>query len=129
MLRRSAKNMSLSFIDLIKEVKGADRLGVHLSYMRKRPGMYFGCPPFLAPLHNFLWGYEIAEQCHNVRDKHLPKDDFRNWLIIDKGLKDSALGWTGMINEIEPDELKQLHLAIDWFSEFAKINLLDESTL
>ena len=97
--------------------------------MRKRPGMYFGDPPFLHPLHNFLLGYAIAEDCHDVHESHFPSEGFREWLIAAKGLKESCLGWPGMIDKIEPDEIRQLAIAIDYFAEYAGIPLVDEATI
>ena len=121
--------MKMSPTERANEAEGIERFGIYLSYMRKRPGMYFGAPPFLMPFHNFLLGYDIAENCHDVSERHFSLEGFREWLIANKGLKESNLGWPGMIEQFEPDDNRQLEIAIDWFSEFAKIPLLDESTI
>ena len=111
-------------------MQGIERLGVHLSYMRKRPGMYFGRPPYLEPFHNFLFGYEIAEACHDVSDRHIDMGGFSGWLQSEKGLKQNLnLGWPGMIGAIDSDEVRQLELAIDYFAEYAEIQLLAEETV
>ncbi len=119
--------MKMSPTERANQVHGIERLGVYLSYMRKRPGMYFGTPPYLMPLHNFLVGYDIAESCHEVTQGHFPADGFREWLITEKGLKESCQGWPGMVREVETDEDAQLRLAIDLLAEYGSIPLLDES--
>ena len=121
------QKMKLTPTERAEQAHGKERLGIYLSYMRKRPGMYFGAPPYLEPLHNFLLGYDIAELCHEVDESHFPSDGFREWLIAEKGLRESCQGWPGMIREVETDVDAQLQLAIDLLAEHGSIPLLDES--
>ena len=91
--------------------------------------MYFGAPPYLMPLHNFLLGYHLAEECHEITERHFPIGGFGEWLIAEKRYKESSQGWPGMIKEVEVDEDAQLHLAIDLLAEYASIPLLDEAAV
>jgi hypothetical protein len=87
------QEMKMSVTEQANEFHGIDRLAVYLSSMRKRPGMYFGAPPFLMPLHSFLLGYHLAEECHEISDRHYPIEGFREWLIREKGYKTPI--WAG----------------------------------
>jgi hypothetical protein len=122
--------MKPSPTDRANQVQGIERLGVYLSYMRKRPGMYFGEPPYLMPFHNFLLGYELAESCHGVADRHFDIDGFSKWLHSEKGLeRNPNLGWPGMIEMFESDGLRQLELVIDYFADYAGIQLIEEESV
>ena len=121
------QEMKMSVTERANEAHGINRLAIYLSGMRKRPGMYFGEPPYLKPLHSFLLGYRLAEECHEPSNRHFPDDGFLEWLILEKGFSDSNLGWPGMIESTESDEDAQLRLAIDLLAEYASIPLIDEA--
>ncbi len=84
----------------------------------------------MEPFHTFLFGYELAEECHGVTEIHCGMDGFSGWLQSEKGLiMNLNLGWPGMIGTIESDPVRQIELAIDYFAEYAGIQLLAEDTV
>ena len=122
--RSAEKRMAKSSLKDSSQEEGLLSLTSFLLEIKRRPGMFFGRPPYLHSLEQFLYGYESAESIHRVEKREIPPNGsnrlFVSWLIRTKNLSGQCTGWSGMIESVEGDEERQLQLAIDYFIEFLR---------